>query len=93
MDKSSVHTSVHDFRHLELKVKEVLSKLLENTVSSNDLERSFLELGINSVLAVELVEALNEKLGIDLGIEVVFDYRDAKELAKYISGEFFTKKP
>jgi polyketide synthase PksN len=69
-----------------------LSKLLENAVSSTDLEGSFLELGINSVLAVELVEALNEKLGIDLGIEVVFDYRGAKELTEYIAGEFFAGK-
>jgi phosphopantetheine binding protein len=31
--------------------------------SPYDLDASFLELGINSVLAVELVDAINQKLG------------------------------
>lgn len=60
---------------------------------SQDLDGSFLELGINSVLAVELVETLNSKLKIDLGIEVVFDYRNVNELAEHILEQVEGKAP
>jgi acyl carrier protein len=54
--------------------------------SPYDLDASFLELGINSVLAVELVDAMNRKLGIELGVEVMFDYRNMRELTQFIFG-------
>lgn len=88
--KTINQTSKFSRSDLEGIMKKVLAEILENNVKQNALNRSFLELGINSVLAVELVEALNEKLGINMGVEVVFDYKDAIELAGHVKEEFFT---
>src|SRR5437764_8244542 len=78
-------------KDIEKSVKEVITELLDSSDdrtgarhSPYDLDASFLELGINSVLAVELVEAMNQKLGIELGVEVMFDYKDVKELTHFI---------
>jgi 3-oxoacyl-(acyl-carrier-protein) synthase/acyl carrier protein len=83
-------------KDIEKSLKEVIAELLDSSDDTLNLDASFLELGINSVLAVELVEAMNQKLGIDLGVEVVFDYRDVKELTHFIfqryGKEDFSKK-
>ncbi len=71
-------------------VKEALAEILNESEGSLDLDRSFLELGINSVLTVELVEAINKKLGIDLGVDVVFDYIRAKEVGVFIYDTYGT---
>ena len=73
---------------IKTKVKEVVANLLNDKSDSLDLDKSFLDLGINSVLAVELVEAVNQRLGIKLGIEVIFDYRGINELAKHILNQY-----
>ncbi|EJQ38286.1 hypothetical protein IEE_05058, partial [Bacillus cereus BAG5X1-1] len=59
--------------YVEDKMKEVLVDLLKETYDVLNLNNSFLDLGINSILAVEFVEEMNQRLGIDLGIEVMFD--------------------
>jgi acyl transferase domain-containing protein/acyl carrier protein len=79
--KDNFQTKLED---IETRVKEIIVDLLKDINDSLDLDNSFLELGINSILAVELVESINKILGIELGIEVVFDYRDINELAKFI---------
>jgi acyl carrier protein len=71
-------------KDIEKSVKEAIAELLDSSDDALNLDASFLELGLNSVLAVELVEAMNQKLGIELGVEVMFDYRDVKELAHFI---------
>ncbi len=70
------------------RVKEEIAKLLEMPEDSAELEGSFLEIGVNSLKAVELVEALNQAMGIELGVEVAFDYRGIKELSAYIDSQY-----
>ena len=50
---------------------------------------SFLELGVNSVLGVDLIEGLNKELKIDLGVEVIFDYKTPRELARCIIDRYY----
>ncbi|EGD48846.1 6-deoxyerythronolide-B synthase [Ruminiclostridium papyrosolvens DSM 2782] len=69
---------------IETEVKKVVADLLDDKSEALDLDKSFLELGINSILSVELVEALEQRFEIQLGIEVIFDYRGIKELAEFI---------
>jgi acyl transferase domain-containing protein/acyl carrier protein/SAM-dependent methyltransferase len=73
---------------LETKLKEVLSGLLKETGNSIDFDLSFMELNIDSILAVDFVEALNQSFGIDLGVDVIFDYRGIKELAEFILNQY-----
>ncbi|MGD2087049.1 MAG: SDR family NAD(P)-dependent oxidoreductase [Candidatus Aminicenantes bacterium] len=51
---------------------------------------TFLELGVNSVLGVDLIEGLNKELGIELGVEVIFDYKTPGELARYIMDRYYS---
>lgn len=53
-----------------------------------DHNKSFLELGMNSIKAVDFIEAVNNSLGLDLGVEVVFDFRGIPELAKHIAEQY-----
>src|SRR5947207_5764619 len=79
-------------KDIEKIVKEIIAELLDSlddvAQDALNLDASFLELGINSVLAVELVEALNQELGIELGVEVMFDYKDIKELTHFIFEQY-----
>lgn len=72
-------------KQITSELKEILSGLLQEA-DALDLEASFAELGINSLTAVELVESINERLALSLGIEVVFDYPGINELASHING-------
>ncbi|NRS49275.1 SDR family NAD(P)-dependent oxidoreductase [Brevibacillus sp. HB2.2] len=74
----------HSFHDVETIVKEVMTDLVKATTNPLDFDKSFVELGISSVLSVEMVEILNEKLGIDLGIEAIFDHENTKLLAAHI---------
>ncbi|WJQ79785.1 SDR family NAD(P)-dependent oxidoreductase [Brevibacillus brevis] len=74
----------HSFHDVETIVKEVMTYLVKDTTNPLDFDKSFVELGISSVLSVEMVEILNEKLGIDLGIEAIFDHENTKLLATHI---------
>ncbi|MBY9078357.1 hypothetical protein KIH86_26320 [Paenibacillus sp. HN-1] len=73
---------------IELSLKTIITDLFMVSRDSLDFERSFLELGLNSVLSVEFIEAVNKKFGIDLGVEVVFDYRGVKELTEYMIDKY-----
>jgi acyl carrier protein len=79
-------------KDIEKSVKEVITASLASSdgavQDTLNLDASFLELGINSVLAVEIVEAINQELGIELGVEVMFDYRDIKELTHFIIQQY-----
>lgn len=69
-------------------VKEIIAEAL--SISSHELEteKSFLELGINSLLAVDLIENINQKLGTELGFEVIFDTTGIRDLVEYITSQY-----
>jgi len=70
-------------RSAEHLIKELISALVGRRSASEDWDGSLLELGIHSVQAVELIDALNARLGTELGVEAVFDYGTIRELAAY----------
>jgi acyl transferase domain-containing protein/acyl carrier protein/SAM-dependent methyltransferase/NADP-dependent 3-hydroxy acid dehydrogenase YdfG len=70
------------------KIEEEIARLLNQSAESLDFQASFLELGIDSQMGVDLVEGLSKKLGIRLGPEVIFDYRGPVELAQHIAAAY-----
>ncbi|EIW19438.1 beta-ketoacyl synthase N-terminal-like domain-containing protein, partial [Pelosinus fermentans] len=74
--------------NIKMGIKEILMDLLKCSNDFLDAEKSFLEIGINSIQSVELVESINQKLGQKLGIDAVFDYTNINELAGYIFDQF-----
>ena len=80
------------FRTLEdiiVILKGIITELINISDSSLDLDASFFDLGINSVLSVDFVESINQKLGISLGVDVVFDYKGVTELARHILSKYY----
>lgn len=70
------------------KIKAILKQCLMISLDCEekelDLQKSFLTMGINSVKTVELVDLLNERLSLNIGVEVLFDYENIEELSKYL---------
>ncbi|QFQ28662.1 SDR family NAD(P)-dependent oxidoreductase (plasmid) [Bacillus thuringiensis] len=69
---------------LELELKAVLASSLGEQSNELNLDAPFSDIGVNSIVAVEFIEALNLKLGTQLGIELIFDYNDITSLANYL---------
>ncbi|MFJ7063600.1 type I polyketide synthase [Streptomyces microflavus] len=49
---------------------------------------AFADYGLDSILAVRLVQVLNEELGTDLSTDVVFDHSSADRLAAHLLAEY-----
>ncbi|MDG4810844.1 SDR family NAD(P)-dependent oxidoreductase [Micromonospora sp. WMMD1120] len=62
-----------------------MGRLLDRPVDRLDPEGGLVEQGLDSSAAIELVEALNERLDVRLGVEVVFDVDTPAELAALVA--------
>ncbi|MFF5899870.1 thioesterase domain-containing protein, partial [Streptomyces argenteolus] len=58
-----------------------------------DPERDFLELGFDSLMAMELRSALSEAIGLRLPSMVVFDHKSAAALARFLLDELSAAGP
>lgn len=56
-------------------------------------DRSFHELGINSLLAVRLVDRINRRFDLRLGVEVLFSYGDARRLSRHLDSQTLDSMP
>ncbi|MFI7366402.1 phosphopantetheine-binding protein, partial [Streptomyces sp. NPDC050149] len=61
--------------------------------SGIDPERDFLELGFDSLMAMELRSALSEAIGLRLPSMVVFDHKSAAALARFLLAEISAAGP
>nr|WP_275942651.1 SDR family NAD(P)-dependent oxidoreductase [Paenibacillus alba] len=64
---------------------EAVSEVSGNNIKNIMFEKSLLEQGISSILAVELIEKLNETIGTELGVEALFDFQNVDDLVLYIA--------
>lgn len=78
---------VDEDSEIEKLVQNIVGKLLDISPKEVDLSISFLELGINSMLGVELMEELSERLQITLGPELLFDYFIPMELVEFLQSK------
>ncbi|HEV3076161.1 MAG TPA: acyl carrier protein, partial [Thermoanaerobaculia bacterium] len=60
---------------------------------SLDPAQPFHELGLDSLLAVELRNALGSALGATLPVTLVFDHPSVQRLAEFLAGEIFVLPP
>ncbi|WUI09930.1 type I polyketide synthase [Micromonospora sp. NBC_00421] len=71
-------------------VRVTAAKVLgHSTADAVDTERGFLDLGFDSLTAVELRNLLSAETGHELATTVVFDYPTAADLAGHLYGELF----
>jgi polyketide synthase PksN len=52
-----------------------------------DHDRQFSEYGVDSIIGVDLINVINEALGLTLRTTALFDYGNVKELAQFICDE------
>ncbi len=62
-----------------------LGEQLATQLSKEDDEKSFLELGVDSVIATELIEFIRQKLDPDLSVSVLFDFPSLRQLARRLT--------
>ncbi|MCP5006826.1 MAG: SDR family NAD(P)-dependent oxidoreductase, partial [Planctomycetes bacterium] len=72
-------------------VKEVLRKGIAGSLKMNpdmiEEDRSFSEYGVDSIIAVQLINLINKKLNMLLQTTVLFDFNNLSQLAAFIVSE------
>lgn len=69
---------------VEARIKEIIAELLQVSVATLDMDTNFVDLGMSSLLAVDLVETINQHLNLQLEIEVIFEYPSITSIANHI---------
>ncbi|GCF07146.1 hypothetical protein KDI_07100 [Dictyobacter arantiisoli] len=69
---------------IEVRVKEIIAELLQVSADTLDVEKNFVDLGMSSLLAVDMVEAINQHLGLHLEVEVIFEYQSIATIVDHI---------
>jgi acyl carrier protein len=68
-------------------VVDCVSKILKIEVARVQEDCSFAEYGVDSILAVSLVNLINERFGLRLQTTVLFDYNNVTQLARHLIAE------
>jgi len=64
-----------------------LGEQLVTQLSDADDEKSFLEIGVDSVIATELIEFIRQELDPDLSVSVLFDFPSVRQLARRLTSQ------
>ncbi|HEX8189594.1 MAG TPA: SDR family NAD(P)-dependent oxidoreductase, partial [Pyrinomonadaceae bacterium] len=70
---------------VEARLKELLAATLYLDVSDVDEETKFVDLGLDSILAVELVKQINEAFGTNLKATRLYDHSSVRELSDFLT--------
>lgn len=73
-----------DFQSLINLAREQTALALDITIKDVGTDTPFADIGLDSITGVQLVEALNRILDLDLKTTVLFDHRNLNELVTYI---------
>jgi acyl carrier protein len=80
--RNGAHASV---TNQEAKVKEVLSELLFMEANEIPTAKSFIDIGLDSIVAVEFVKRLNRELSLSLNVGVMLNYPSVEKLVGHLS--------
>jgi acyl transferase domain-containing protein/acyl carrier protein len=72
---------------VQRRVQRILATVLHTELEQIDVEQAFVELGLDSFLGTEMVNAINRAYGTELSNIAVFDYPNVKELARLVEQE------
>ncbi|AVG17425.1 hypothetical protein CFN79_16995 [Chromobacterium vaccinii] len=82
-----------DAAGLQQELRASLAEALLMQPGDIDAGRSFMELGLDSIIGVEWVKALNSRYGVSLSATRIYDYPDLKALAIYLAGQMGAAAP
>lgn len=66
---------------------EVIAHTLGRSAADIAPERAFVEYGIDSIIMVKLVDAVNQRMGLTLKPTVLFDHPSLRQLAQYVADQ------
>ncbi|EDP94607.1 polyketide synthase of type I [Kordia algicida OT-1] len=66
-------------------LKGILTEILGIQSSALSMEQTFVDMGLNSILGVELAIAINNTFGTAISNVIVYDYPNIKELSSYVN--------
>ena len=69
---------------LEMELIKITAHYLHLEESEVSKEMTFREMGVDSICAVEIIQAVNERLSLNLESSIVYDYPTIKKLASHI---------
>jgi len=73
--------------HLQRELKTSLAEALFMQPADVDVNKSFTELGLDSIIGVEWVKTINKACGTNISATRVYDYPSVTELAGFLYGE------
>jgi amino acid adenylation domain-containing protein len=73
------------FSEISHLLRAKLEEQLATKLSEQDEEKSFLELGVDSVIATELIEFLRQEIDPDLSVSILFDFPSLRQLARRLT--------
>ena len=82
---SLASTGTNSAAALRAKLKHLLAEALYLDDSAIDEDSSFVDLGLDSILAVELVKRLNDDLQLSLKATRLYDYANIRSLGDYLA--------
>jgi acyl transferase domain-containing protein/thioesterase domain-containing protein/acyl carrier protein len=78
---------------LEIYLRRELAKVLYRAEETIPLDRNFIELGLDSIMMMEVMNSIERDLGLKLFPKEVFDRPTIQDLAPYLAGEIANSKP
>ncbi|TXI48894.1 MAG: SDR family NAD(P)-dependent oxidoreductase [Lysobacter sp.] len=85
--------SIPALETLRQELRESLAEALFMSASDIDPQRSFTELGLDSIIGVEWVKAINRRYGTELSATRVYDYPSVAELAAHVHAQLRAATP
>ncbi len=74
--------------HIRETIIEKLSESLRMDASRIDNDKSFADYGLDSILAVNLVQVINQTLGTNLETTCLFDYSSVNQLTAFVLSQY-----
>ncbi len=78
---------------LRRELRSGLADVLQMPEDDIDPGRNFMDLGLDSILGVEWVKAINKKFGTDLAATNLYDHPSVRELADHVRGRLAASAP
>lgn len=74
-----------DFNSLEEFIKSVISKELSINISEVDVNRSFIELGVTSMMSLSIRNSIEKRVGFPVSSTLLFNYNTVKNISDHLS--------
>lgn len=74
--------------YIEAELLKIVSQTIGEKLNLIDKKNEFVDLGIDSILSIELINKLNRRFNIQLRVTDLFNYSNVEKLVSYINDSF-----